>query len=43
MYNVARSWWKSLVHRSMSKRMAFNTKTPLLVMHQDDMYPEEED
>ncbi len=42
MYNVSRSWWKSLVHRSMSKRMAFNTQTPLLVMHQDDMHLDKE-
>ena len=42
MYNVTRSWWKSLVHRSMSKRMAFNTETPLLVMHQDDLFTESE-
>ncbi len=41
MYNVTRTWWKSLVHKSVSKRMAFNTKTPLLVMHQDDVYPDE--
>jgi len=30
------------VHRSMSKRMAFNTQTPLLVMHQDDMHLDKE-
>jgi nucleotide-binding universal stress UspA family protein len=42
MYNVSRSWWKSLVHKSTSKRMAFNTETPLLVMHQDDMHVESE-
>lgn len=42
MYNMTRSWWKSLVHSSISKRMAFNTETPLLIMHQDDMHLENE-
>ena len=36
MYNLSRSFWKSLVHKSKTRKMAFNTKVPLLIMHQKD-------
>jgi nucleotide-binding universal stress UspA family protein len=36
MYNVTRSFWKGLVHRSTTRQMAFNTQAPLLIMHQKD-------
>lgn len=36
MYNVSRSFWQSLVHESKSRKMAFNTQVPLLIMHQKD-------
>ncbi len=37
MATKRRSLWNNLFHTSMTKRMAMNTKIPLLVYHQDDV------
>jgi len=31
--NINRNFWRSILHRSTTKRMAMNTKVPLLVIH----------
>lgn len=31
--NISRNFWSSIIHRSITKRMAMNTKVPLLVIH----------
>ena len=33
--NISRSFWSSILHRSTTKRMAMNTKVPMLVIHLD--------
>nr|MBS0036926.1 universal stress protein [Saprospiraceae bacterium] len=31
--NINRNFWRSILHRSLTKRMAMNSKVPLLVIH----------
>lgn len=35
-----RTWLEEIFHESMTKRMVLNTKTPLLILHPDDVVVE---